>query len=188
MLGEAFQVCPLPDWVSLPIEHGETFAENAQLKAQEVFTALGGAVPALADDSGLEVEALGGRPGVYSARYAGQGATDEDNVRKLLSELEGCSYRRARFVCALCLILPAEYAAASSTQVIEATGECKGTIALAPRGQGGFGYDPIFIPDGWAITLAEASPVDKDRVSHRGAAVKALLARLREQGIVCGGH
>lgn len=188
MLGGAFRVRPLPEWVGMPPESGETFADNARLKAQAVFVALGGKVAVLADDSGLEVDALGGRPGVYSARYAGQGASDDANVGKLLSDLRGHTNRRARFVCALCLVLPGAGEEMEETQLIEVSGTCEGTIACEPRGEGGFGYDPVFVPEGWNTTLAEASPADKDRVSHRGAAVRALLARLRELGIICCGH
>ncbi|MCX8033476.1 MAG: RdgB/HAM1 family non-canonical purine NTP pyrophosphatase [Thermoleophilia bacterium] len=188
MLGGAFRVRPLPEWVDMPPEDGETFADNARLKARAVFRALGGSVAVLADDSGLEVDALGGKPGVYSARYAGQGASDDANVAKLLRELEGHGDRRARFVCALCLILPAAGREACEARVIEVSGTCEGSVACEPRGEGGFGYDPVFIPEGWGITLAEASPADKDRVSHRGAAVRALLGRLCELGIICCGH
>jgi len=200
LLAGAFVVEPLAPGLLLPEERGQTFAENARLKAEAVFATLDRQVAVLADDSGLEVVALGGRPGVFSARYAGDGASDAENVARLLSELEGITDRRARFVCALCLVLPVaasaapspagsgELAAATSLdasegaqQIIEVTGTLEGTITMAPRGSRGFGYDPVFQPCGWSITLAEASPEEKDRVSHRGAAAQALLERLRAE-------
>jgi XTP/dITP diphosphohydrolase len=179
LLESAFHVSPLPSEVELPEETGRNFAENARLKAEAVFAALGGTSAVLADDSGLEVAALGGCPGVFSARYAGETATDEDNVNKLLGELAGESAREARFVCALCLVLPGGTDAASGApRRIEVGGFSEGTIAAAPRGTDGFGYDPVFQPAGWTITLAEADPRAKDVVSHRGAAARALLERL----------
>jgi XTP/dITP diphosphohydrolase len=172
-----FEVLPLPLGVALPEETGATFAENAKLKAQKVFEGLGGRQAVLADDSGLQVTALGGRPGIYSARYAGDNATDAENVAKLLGELDGAADRGARFACALCLALPA-CADASAGTFIEVEGFTSGSITLEPRGLDGFGYDPVFQPEGWGQTLAEASPGDKDAVSHRGAAARALLDRL----------
>ena len=175
----------VPDHVSLPEETGYTFAENARLKADAVFSALAGQVGVLADDSGLQVAALGGDPGVRSARYAGAKATDEDNVSKLLAELSGRHDRRARFVCALCLILPASGRGPEGMpSVFMVEGTLKGRITDHPRGLDGFGYDPVFEPLGWRQTLAEAKPTDKDAVSHRGAAATALLGRLREEGII----
>ncbi len=188
LLGGVFTVEPMPAPVVLPEETGETFAENARAKAEAVFAALGGSVAVLADDSGLEVEALGGRPGVQSARFAGEGATDEANVNKLLAELGDRLDRVARFVCALCLLVPGKGTAPGAGQDapnrIEVEGVSAGIITLAPRGTDGFGYDPIFQPDGWTVTLAEASPDEKDRVSHRGAAARALLAALGEATLV----
>ena len=175
LLAGAFEVRPLPAGVALPAETGDTFVANARLKAQSAFDALGGDQAVLADDSGLEVAALGGRPGIFSARFAGEGASDADNVAKLLRELSAASDRSARFVCALCLILP-------PSRMTEVEGVTKGSITLAPRGEDGFGYDPVFQPEGWEATLAEASPEDKDRVSHRGAAARALLDHLARQG------
>jgi XTP/dITP diphosphohydrolase len=187
LLGYAFRVDLAPAAVDLPEETGGTFAENARIKAEAVFAALGGAVPVLADDSGLEVAALDGRPGVLSARYAGDAARDEDNVSKLLAELRGKADRGARFVCELCLIVPLEPSVrGAERRIIETRGVVEGTITEAPRGTAGFGYDPIFRPQGLEETLAEASPASKDLVSHRGAAVGALIVRLREEGLL--GH
>jgi XTP/dITP diphosphohydrolase len=175
LLCEALEVRPMPESVALPEETGETFAANARLKAEAVFHALNGTVAVLADDSGLEVASLGGRPGVMSARFAGEGARDEDNVRRLLTELSGRLDREARFVCCLCLVLPGGGS-------VEVAGFTQGTVTEAPRGSDGFGYDPVFQPDGWESTLAEASPEDKDGVSHRGAAARTLLRRLASEG------
>lgn len=189
LLGDAFTVRPLPLAVALPEETGRTFAANARLKAEGVFAALHGEVAVLADDSGLEVGALSGRPGVMSARYAGEGACDEDNVRKLLVEMAGVEDRSARFVCTLCLVVPGDVTAESGQtqggwRVVEVEGVSTGTITLSPRGTDGFGYDPIFQPLGWVLTLAEVDPAEKDRVSHRGAAARALLGRLTQEGLV----
>lgn len=180
LLAGAVEVQPMPAWVVLPEETGKTFVENACLKARSVFEALRGASAVLADDSGLEVAALGGLPGVTSARFAGEKATDAENVAKLLRELNGCRDRRARFVCRLCLVL-------EGGATIEVEGVTEGMIVESPRGSDGFGYDPVFQPDGWARTLAEASPADKDQVSHRGAAARALLSELRKNGLVADG-
>jgi XTP/dITP diphosphohydrolase len=191
LLGEALSVDAMPDGISLPEETGDTFAANARLKAESVFSAMGGHTAVLADDSGLEVRALDGRPGVHSARFAGPQATDEANVRKLLDELGNRSDREGRFVCCLCLVLPEGVADGTvegdGARRIEVEGVTDGTIAAAPRGNDGFGYDPVFQPQGWRLTLAEAIPEDKDRVSHRGAAARALLGALRAKGLVsCG--
>lgn len=192
LLGGRFVVRTLPDGVTLPEETGQTFAENARLKATAVFEALGGSSAVLADDSGLEVAALGGSPGVFSARYAGEGATDEENVAKLLQELGGVEDRRARFVCCLCLVLPEPETGGAGPgagrRVLEVQGIAPGVITDRPRGRDGFGYDPVFRPCGWDITLAEAKPADKDRVSHRGAAARALLDRLDVEGWRADGH
>ncbi len=155
-----------------PEESGASFAENARLKA----LAYSGEtpLPVLADDSGLEVDALGGRPGIYSARYAGEVATDEERIGKLLSELAAAGgARTARFVCALAL-------AQQGKLVAEAEGECRGIIALAPRGSHGFGYDPVFYFPELGKTYAELSEIEKNRVSHRAKAVQSLLAKLGE--------
>jgi XTP/dITP diphosphohydrolase len=191
LLADVFVVQALPPGVALPAETAATFAGNARIKAEAVFLALGGRTAVLADDSGLEVAALGGRPGIFSARYAGEGAGDADNVAKLLEELAGCADRRARFVCCLCLLLPArtgpDVGGAVAAERIEVEGSTEGTITAAPRGTDGFGYDPVFQPLGWSQTLAEAEPGAKDAVSHRGAAARALIARLREKGLAAGG-
>ena len=153
------------------VEDGDTFLENARKKARIVADATG--LPALADDSGLAVEALEGRPGVFSARYAGPGASDEDNNRKLLSELEGLASdrRRAAFVCAMVLALPGDGEWA-------AEGRLEGRILDSPRGNGGFGYDPLFCVESAGQTLAEMAPGEKNRLSHRGQALRQLLPRL----------
>jgi len=152
------------------------FAGNARLKARFVRDSLQGKHGVLADDSGLEVAALGGRPGVYSARYAGDEATDGDNIDKLLSELKPFprpETRRASFVCVLCWI-----DADGKERVFE--GRSAGRIAAAPSGSGGFGYDPVFIPDGYAVSFADLPPSVKAGCSHRARAA----ARLRPKGSV----
>ena len=165
-----FEVLPRPE--ELPdIEETEPDLEgNARLKAVTVARAT--RMAALADDTGLEVAALDGAPGVMSARWAGPGATYADNVAKLLSELGGTEDRRARFRTVLVLAYP------DGTEV-QAEGSVDGVIALAPRGGGGFGYDPVFVPtDGGGRTLAEMTLEEKQSLSHRGRAVRALAARL----------
>lgn len=174
LLGEGISVAPLPDTIEMPEETGETFAENALLKALGAFAALGGTVTVLADDSGLEVDALGGDPGVRSARYAGDGATDEENVALLLSRLGGRGDRTARFVCALVLVVPTTEP--GEPCIYPAAGLVEGRIARTATGVGGFGYDPVFVPEGWDMTLAESAPSEKDRVSHRARAVASLLS------------
>jgi XTP/dITP diphosphohydrolase len=154
-------------------ETGVTYAENALLKARAVASALG--LPALADDSGIEVDALGGGPGPRSARYAGESATDEQNLRQLIRALAGVpgSGRTARYRCVAALAHP------DGTEVhVEAI--CEGTLTSVPRGSDGFGYDPIFVPAGWDRTMAELTAAEKDRISHRGRAIRALRATLEE--------
>ncbi len=148
-------------------EPGETYLENALLKARAVAAAVG--VPALADDSGIEVDALGGGPGPRSARYAGPDATDERNLRQLIRALSGVPGpgRTARYRCVAAIAFP------DGTEV-HAEGICEGALVARPRGAGGFGYDPIFVPAGWDRTMAELEPLEKDRVSHRGRALRAL--------------
>jgi XTP/dITP diphosphohydrolase len=182
MLASLLQVEPLDPSVSLPKETGLTFEENARLKARAAFASLGSSVAVLADDSGLEVDALGGEPGVYSARYAGEGAGDEANYRKLLAALDGLADRSARFVCHLILLLPR--AEDAEPREVHALGYLEGDIASEARGDSGFGYDPVFRPRGWDLTLAEVGPAEKDRVSHRGAAAAALLAELSAREIL----
>jgi len=153
-------------------ENGETFVENALAKARAGARYFG--EPALADDSGLEVPALDGRPGVYSARYAGPDCSYADNNRKLLSEMAGLAgdKRRGRFVCSVALVFPdgQEY-------VVE--GELFGTITTEPRGSGGFGYDPVFLPDGHVRTLAEMSAEEKNDISHRRRAFEKMAGVIR---------
>jgi XTP/dITP diphosphohydrolase len=153
--------------VTLPPEAGSTYRENAVIKARAAQAALG--VPALGDDSGLEVDALGGAPGVLSARYAGPGATDRANNERLLRELRGVppEGRTARFRCVLAL-------ARGPEDVVVAEGVCAGRILEAPRGGGGFGYDPLFLPDGEALTFAELAEERKNTISHRARAAAAL--------------
>jgi non-canonical purine NTP pyrophosphatase (RdgB/HAM1 family) len=177
LLSPVFEVKGIPEDIGLPEETGDTFVANARLKARAVFVALGGKSAVLADDSGLEVAALGGFPGVTSARYAGEEATDADNVARLLRELEGRVDRAARFVCCLVLMLPASTGARGGSREISVEAYSNGSITTAPRGEAGFGYDPVFLPDGWHQTLAEADPAQKDRVSHRGAAARLLVER-----------
>ena len=155
----------------LPEETGETFVENARLKARHVHAALGGAEWVLADDSGIEAAALQGAPGVRSARYAGEDATDEQNLAKLIGALAGSDDRRVRYVAELVAIAP-------DGGEVTARGELTGTLAAAPRGTGGFGYDPAFVPDGETRTVAEMSPGEKDAISHRARAARALLPLL----------
>ena len=155
-------------------EDGKSFLENALKKARAVADATGEAV--LADDSGLEVEALAGAPGIYSARYAGEGADDEDNIRKLLDDLGGIppEKRRALFRCVLILCLPG-----GRYDAFE--GSWEGRITEAPAGQGGFGYDPVFFLPGMGMTVAELSPEVKNRISHRAQAVARLKEKLRKR-------
>jgi XTP/dITP diphosphohydrolase len=164
------EVLPLPDDVELPPETGDTFAENALVKARAAAAATG--LPAVADDSGIEAAALGGLPGVRSARYAGEHASDEENLQKLLREVPGDGDRGVAYVCALA------YVDGSDERLFE--GRCEGTLAGRPRGSGGFGYDPAFVPadrdDG--RTMAELSVEEKDAISHRGRAARAFLAWL----------
>ncbi|HLS66290.1 MAG TPA: XTP/dITP diphosphatase [Pseudogracilibacillus sp.] len=153
-------------------ETGETFRENALIKAETIAKAKG--IPVLADDSGLVVDALGGKPGVYSARYAGSDATDEENNEKLLRHLEGVpeEKRSARFVCAIAFVIP-------GNEPIFTEGTCEGTIAEQIVGTGGFGYDPLFIPRGYDKTMAELGEAEKNNISHRFHALKQLEAILK---------
>jgi XTP/dITP diphosphohydrolase len=148
-------------------ETGSTYLENALLKARAVAAALG--EPALADDSGIEVDALGGRPGPRSARFAGPNATDGANLQELIRALKGVppAGRSARYRCVAVLAFP-------DGQELHAEGTCEGTLVAKPRGSRGFGYDPIFVPAGWDRTMAELSDEEKDRLSHRGQALRAL--------------
>jgi XTP/dITP diphosphohydrolase len=178
LLEPALVLEALPGRIPLPEETGSTFAANARLKAGCVAEALAWEEAVLADDSGLEVAALGGRPGVRSARFAGEQASDEENVEKLLGALGDSPEREARFVCALCLTLPDAPLRLVQRRWVEVEGVLAGEIALKARGSDGFGYDPVFKPDGWSMTLAEAPATRKDLVSHRGAACRELLKAL----------
>ena len=152
-----------------PEENGSTFEENAGIKAVAACKYCD--VPAFADDSGLEVEALDGRPGIHSSRYA---ATDAERIAKLLKELEGKENRRARFVCVIAI--------AANGEVIETfEGEVKGTILDAPRGENGFGYDPIFQPDGFDKSFAELTQEEKNRISHRADAYRKALEFVEDE-------
>ena len=148
-------------------ETGDTYLENALLKAAAGATALG--EPALADDSGIEVDALGGRPGPRSARFAGEDANDQHNLDELIRAMKGVpgSGRIARYRCLAVLAFP-------EGREVHAEGVCEGTLVGKPRGTHGFGYDPIFVPEGWDRTMAELEDEEKDRISHRGRAFRAL--------------
>jgi XTP/dITP diphosphohydrolase len=167
------EVDPLPPGVQLPPETGETFAENAMGKARAARDATGRA--AIADDSGIAANGLGGRPGVRSARYAGEDASDEENLAKLLREVGARDDRRVAYVCAIAL------ADVDGTESVF-EGRCEGTLAREPRGTGGFGYDPAFVPDDTGPdddrTMAELSPAEKHAISHRGRAARKLAAHL----------
>ena len=170
ILGSEVQLEPRPAEVPDVEETGRTLLDNARLKAQALVRATG--LPAVADDTGLEVEWLDGAPGVYSSRFAGEAATYAENVAKLLRELNGVSNRRARF-------RTVAIAAWPGGREVVAEGTVDGTIAAAPSGQGGFGYDPVFVPDGGGgLTFAELGPEGKHRLSHRGRAFRALATRL----------
>jgi XTP/dITP diphosphohydrolase len=155
-------------WPEVEEPH-DTYLENALAKAREVAAALG--VPAIADDSGLEVDALDGAPGPRSARFAGEDATDRANLDRLLAELHGVPDRSARYRCVAAVAWP---------QGVElwAEGTCEGRLVNEPRGSGGFGYDPAFVPEGSDRTMAELTDAEKDGISHRGRAFRALGERL----------
>ena len=173
VLGSAFELRPRPAELADVIEDGETLEANARLKAAAVARATG--MAALADDTGLEVRALGGAPGVHSARYAGAAAIDADNVAKLLAELEGVADRRARFRTVLVLLRP------DGTELV-AEGTVNGSIAASAAGERGFGYDPVFVPDGsGGRSFAQLTAAQKNDISHRGRALRALAAKLDQQ-------
>jgi XTP/dITP diphosphohydrolase len=162
----------LPDGVVLPPETGATFAENALGKARAAAAATGRV--AIADDSGIQADALGGAPGVRSARYAGEHAGDGDNLAKLLAQAPPGS--GLAYVCAMAYVDPRD----GTERVFE--GRCTGTLAAAPRGAGGFGYDPAFVPDEHPDrTMAELEPAEKDAISHRGRAARRLRAWLEQR-------
>jgi XTP/dITP diphosphohydrolase len=170
---------PLPPEIDLPPEEWESFAENALGKARAAHVATGR--PAIADDSGIEALGLDGRPGIRSARYAGDHATDEENLAKLLEEVGQQDDRRVTYVSLIALVDEG-----GNESIFE--GRCEGTLAGEPRGTGGFGYDPAFVPDdtgpGDQRTMAELSPEEKNAISHRGRAARALATHL---GIGAGG-
>ena len=166
------ELVALPAGFEPPSENGDTFEANALIKARAAHEATG--APAFADDSGIEARALGGAPGVRSARYAGEDATDEENLSKLLREVEAAGEdRRVAYVCVIA------YLDDEGTEYLF-EGRCEGELAREPRGGGGFGYDPAFVPDETARaddrTMAELSPAEKHAISHRGRAAR-LLAR-----------
>ena len=171
LLGGEIAVDALGPEVELPPEDGESFAENALGKARAAAAQTGRT--AIADDSGIAAEALGGEPGVRSARYAGEGASDEENLAKLVREAPPGS--RLEYVCVIALVDPE----AGVERLFE--GRCEGRMAERPRGEGGFGYDPAFLPDDGPPrrTMAELSDAEKDAISHRGRAARELLASLR---------
>ncbi len=173
---------PLPRGVELPPEEGDSFAEIALEKARVAQAATGRA--AIGDDSGIEAMGLGGRPGIHSARYGGPGASDEENLAKLLREVaEAGDDRRAAYHCALALV-----DADGTERVFEA--RCEGHLIEAPRGEGGFGYDPAFVPDDTGPddprTMSELSQAEKNEISHRGHAARFLLAHLSSDEAAAG--
>jgi XTP/dITP diphosphohydrolase len=166
-----------------PVEDALTFETNARIKAR--FAAKAAGLPALADDSGIEVDALHGGPGVRTRRYAGEQATDEENNAKLLEELDGLgpAERGARYVCVLAFATPSTDG--GSPEIVTARGTCRGRIAAAPRGSGGFGYDPIFEPDSeppGGRTLGEWSAAEKNEISHRARAARRMSRKLATLG------
>ena len=171
------ELVPLPEDLVLPPETGVTYVDNALIKARATHAATG--EPTIADDSGISVRALGGRPGVHSARFAGPDATDEQNLDLLLSQVARHDDRSAAYVCVI-----AHIDAAGNENLFE--GVCEGTLITEPRGSGGFGYDPAFVPvdTGPADerTMAELEPAEKHAISHRGRAARALAAALWPPG------
>jgi len=170
MLGRGVALQPLPAGIELPPETGETFADNALLKARAAAAATGR--PAIADDSGIAAAALGGAPGVRSARFAGEHATDEENLALLVARVPPAS--ALAYVCVIAYVDPA----GGDERLFE--GRCEGSMAAARRGTGGFGYDPVFVPAGGdGRTMAELDAAEKDAISHRGAALRAFAAWYR---------
>ena len=152
-------------------ETGATFGENAYIKAKAVYDLCG--LPSVADDSGICVDALGGEPGIYSARYGGEGLNDQDRMFLLLKNMEDKENRAAHFTSAICCVMDSE-------QVIEAEGYIYGQLTKEPRGERGFGYDPIFLPDGYEQTTAEMESDEKNAISHRGNALRIFAEKLKE--------
>lgn len=173
ILGDMYQVLSLKEAgvESDPEETGKTFAENALIKARAGMKASG--MPCIADDSGLCVEALHGAPGVYSARYSGEGATDEKNNALLMKNLEGVTDRRAKFVSAIAMVFP-------DGRTVTAEGECPGTVIDEHRGNNGFGYDPYFLVEEYGKTFAELSGDIKNRISHRARALEKFRKLITE--------
>jgi len=170
----SFTLLPRPSEVGDIVEDGETFEDNAILKAQAICLATGQA--AIADDSGLSVVALGGQPGVHSARYSGEGATDATNREKLLNQLSGVTDRRATFTAAIAVAFPDDV-------IIVAEGEVHGTITTSEAGTDGFGYDPLFIPhEGDGRSFGEMTSAEKHELSHRRRALESLVEALRHAG------
>jgi XTP/dITP diphosphohydrolase len=167
---------PVAPGVELPPENGDTFADNALIKARAAQRAT--ATAAIADDSGIEARALGGAPGMRSARFAGQNASDEENLDLLLREMEGAADRGVSYVCVIAYV-----DGEGRERLFE--GRCEGTLALEPRGQGGFGYDPAFVPADTGPaderTMAELTPDEKHAISHRGRAARALARFLSQE-------
>jgi XTP/dITP diphosphohydrolase len=168
------ELVALPDAVELPPETGTTFAENALVKARTAAAATG--MTAVADDSGIEAAALDGAPGIYSARFAGEDASDGDNLAKLLRDVPPGGDTRVAYVCALVLVEP-------GGRELVAEARCHGRLTHEPRGEGGFGYDPAVVPDDYddGRTMAELSPAEKDAISHRGRAARELLAAIERE-------
>ena len=169
LLGRNFTVRDLTSKSDVPaiVESGSTFAENAALKAVTISKIFLNEI-VVADDSGLEVEAFGGAPGIFSARYAGENANDRRNVEKLLRELQDTRDRSARFYCVIAL-------AKNGELLTTVAGEVTGTITKSPRGENGFGYDPIFVPNGFCETFAELTSETKNKISHRAKAAASLV-------------
>jgi XTP/dITP diphosphohydrolase len=172
LAGIQYEILSLADFEKIPdiVEDGESFIENAEKKAREAYDIL--RFPVIADDSGLSVAQLGGRPGVYSARYAGGNASDLENNQRIISELKRLpSPHSARFICTAVYY--------DGNRYISATGELYGEIILEPRGSNGFGYDPLFIPEGFVNTLAELSVEEKNTISHRAKAFNKLKSMIQ---------
>ncbi|WP_077327278.1 XTP/dITP diphosphatase [Virgibacillus siamensis] len=153
-------------------ETGSTFEENAALKAETISNRMN--TPVLADDSGLMIDALDGHPGIYSARYAGEPKNDQANLEKVLDELDGVEDRTARFVCVLAVKIPGQ-------DTFFKRGECEGNLTTEPKGENGFGYDPIFVPEGYTKTMAQLSAEEKNQISHRKHAIDKLEDWIKQQ-------
>ena len=167
-------VSPADVGISVDVEEtGTTFAENAMLKAKAICAASG--LPAIADDSGITVDVLGGAPGIFSARWAGSHGDDAANLRLLVDQLSDVpdTHRDAAFVSAAVLVTP------DGREFVK-RGEVRGTLTRSPRGEGGFGYDPIFVPEGFEVTTAQMSAEEKNAISHRGIAFRALMPHIVE--------